>query len=197
MESVWDIELIWGFRSQFCDHQKGRHAPDGTKAKPTNGVRQGLNETATEHGTEGVGFKYLSNPIWWAGIATSGVPRWGLNIADRRYSGYWGSSELCSIRLCAGNSSYTSRGVECIDRVCLSMGISDGAYGIRAVLGAYFLNEELGRLGKLGCGICLIGSLIIVLHAPPDEEVQTVDEILHYAIKPGKAESSGCGEGLN
>lgn len=37
----------------------------------------------------------------------------------------------------------------------------------------------------MGCAICLIGSVIIVLHAPPDTEIQTVDEILHYAIQPG------------
>ncbi len=56
-----------------------------------------------------------------------------------------------------------------------------------AVLGAYFLKEELGTLGKLGCAICLIGSVIIVLHAPPDREIETVDEILHYAIQPGSS----------
>lgn len=56
---------------------------------------------------------------------------------------------------------------------------------IGAVLGSYFLNEELGTLGKLGSAICLIGAVIIVLHAPPDEEIETVDEILHYAIQPG------------
>ena len=55
----------------------------------------------------------------------------------------------------------------------------------RAMLGAYFLKEELGTLGKLGCAICLIGSVIIVLHAPPDKEIETVDEILNYAIQPG------------
>jgi hypothetical protein len=55
----------------------------------------------------------------------------------------------------------------------------------RAVLGAYFLNEELGTLGKLGCAICLLGSVIIVLHAPPDKNIETVDEILHLAIQPG------------
>lgn len=55
-----------------------------------------------------------------------------------------------------------------------------------AVLGAYFLKEELGTLGKLGCAICLIGSVIIVLHAPPDKEIETVDDILGYAISPGK-----------
>lgn len=56
---------------------------------------------------------------------------------------------------------------------------------IGAVLGSFFLNERLGTLGKLGCAICLIGSVIIVLHAPPDEEIKTVDEILNYAIQPG------------
>lgn len=47
------------------------------------------------------------------------------------------------------------------------------------------LKEELGVLGKMGCAICLIGSLIIVLHAPADKDVQTVDEILEYAMSPG------------
>lgn len=56
---------------------------------------------------------------------------------------------------------------------------------IGAVLGSYFLKEELGTLGKLGCAICLLGAVIIVLHAPPDEDIQTIDEILHYAIQPG------------
>jgi hypothetical protein len=56
-----------------------------------------------------------------------------------------------------------------------------------AVLGTYFLKEELGTLGKLGCAICLIGSVIIVLHAPPDEEIDRIDEMLQYAIQPGMA----------
>ena len=56
---------------------------------------------------------------------------------------------------------------------------------IGAVLGAWILKEELGTLGKLGCAMCLIGSVIIVLHAPPDKELENVDQILHYAIHPG------------
>ncbi len=54
------------------------------------------------------------------------------------------------------------------------------------MLGAYFLEERLGILGKLGCAMSLLGSVIIVLHAPPDEEIDTVDEILDYAIQPGE-----------
>jgi drug/metabolite transporter (DMT)-like permease len=56
---------------------------------------------------------------------------------------------------------------------------------IGAILASFFLKEELGILGKMGCAICLIGSLIIVLHAPPDKEIDTVDEILNYALQPG------------
>lgn len=56
---------------------------------------------------------------------------------------------------------------------------------IGAVLGSYFLNEELGTLGRLGSAICLIGAVVIVLHAPPDEDIQTIDQILHYAVRPG------------
>lgn len=52
-------------------------------------------------------------------------------------------------------------------------------------MGTYFLKEKLGVLGKLGCAICLIGSLVIILHAPPDREIQRVDVLLNYAIQPG------------
>lgn len=54
------------------------------------------------------------------------------------------------------------------------------------MLGAYFLKEELGTLGKLGCAICLLGSVIIVLHAPPDENIENVGQILDYALRPGQ-----------
>lgn len=52
-------------------------------------------------------------------------------------------------------------------------------------MASIFLGEELGHLGRVGCTLCLIGSLIIILHAPEDKPVSTVDEILHYAIQPG------------
>lgn len=41
-------------------------------------------------------------------------------------------------------------------------------------------------MGRLGCTFCLLGSLIIVLHAPEDKPINTVDEILNYAIQPGR-----------
>ncbi|KAF9566520.1 DUF803-domain-containing protein [Agrocybe pediades] len=56
---------------------------------------------------------------------------------------------------------------------------------VGAVLASFLLGEELGHLGRIACTLCLLGSLIIVLHAPEDRPVETVDEILHYAIQPG------------
>ena len=33
--------------------------------------------------------------------------------------------------------------------------------------------------------MCLLGSVVIVLHAPPDKPVERIDEILAYALQPG------------
>ncbi|OQD87439.1 hypothetical protein PENSOL_c077G02134 [Penicillium solitum] len=55
---------------------------------------------------------------------------------------------------------------------------------IGALMGSYFLREEINVLGKLGCAACLLGSVLLVLHAPGDKEIETVDEILHLAIQP-------------
>lgn len=35
--------------------------------------------------------------------------------------------------------------------------------------------------------MCLVGSIIIVLHAPEDKVINTVDEILGYALQPGSS----------
>ncbi|CAJ0867967.1 10548_t:CDS:2 [Entrophospora sp. SA101] len=56
--------------------------------------------------------------------------------------------------------------------------------GALTILASIILKERLGKIGSVGCGLCLIGSIIIVLHAPADKEINTVDEILSFALKP-------------
>lgn len=58
---------------------------------------------------------------------------------------------------------------------------------IGAILAAVFLKEELGRIGGVGCALCILGSVVIVLHAPEDKDINTVDEILEYAMAPGQS----------
>ena len=123
-------------------------------------TKKGLNAAAETLGFEGDGFAYLRTPLWWAGIASLVVGE----IAN--FAAYAFAPAILVTPLGA-----------------LSVLIG-------AVLGAYFLGEELGVLGKLGCAICLIGSVIIVLHAPPDKEIETVNQILDYALQPGMCAAS-------
>ncbi|KAM0334159.1 hypothetical protein ACHAQA_001179 [Verticillium albo-atrum] len=118
-------------------------------------TKKGLMHAEERHGFEGDGYVYLKSPIWWAGIATLVL------------------GEICNFAAYAFAPAILVTPLGALSVL------------IGAVLGSYFLNEQLGVLGRLGSAICLLGAVIIVLHAPPDEDIQTIDQILHYAIQPG------------
>lgn len=118
-------------------------------------TKKGLNAAARSHGFEGDGFAYLHNPIWWGGIITMVI------------------GEICNF------SAYA------FAPAILVTPLGALSVLIGAVLGSYFLEERLGVLGKVGCAICLIGSVVIVLHAPPDTELHNIDELLQYALSFG------------
>ncbi|KAM3413459.1 putative magnesium transporter NIPA4 [Cercospora zeina] len=118
-------------------------------------TKKGLNAAAQKHGFEGDGFAYLKNPIWWGGIITMVI------------------GEVCNF------SAYA------FAPAILVTPLGALSVLIGAVLGSYFLDERLGVLGRVGCAICLIGSVVIVLHAPPDRELKNIDELLHYAMQLG------------
>lgn len=120
-------------------------------------TKKGLMDAGERHGFEGDGFAYFKSPMWWAGILTLGFGEVA-NFAAYAFAPAILVTPLGALSVLIG-----------------------------AVLGAYFLKEELGILGKLGCAMCLIGSVVIVLHAPPDKEIKTVDDILHYALHPGRS----------
>ncbi|KAL5629016.1 hypothetical protein BROUX41_002407 [Berkeleyomyces rouxiae] len=118
-------------------------------------TKKGLMQAEQRHGFEGDGFVYLRNPVWWFGIITMVV------------------GEVCNFAAYAFAPAILVTPLGALSVL------------IGAVLGSYFLKEELGILGKLGSAICLLGAVIIVLHAPADEDIQTIDQILEYAIQPG------------
>ena len=118
-------------------------------------AKKGLQDASERHGFDGDGHQYLKSPIWWAGIFTMAIGEFA------NFSAYAFAPAILVTPLGA-------------------LSVLSGA-----ILGAYFLGEQLGKLGRLGCFICLLGSAIIALHAPPDEPVETVDEILQFAIRPG------------
>ncbi|KAI0122575.1 DUF803-domain-containing protein [Daldinia grandis] len=118
-------------------------------------TKKGLIQAEEKHGFSGEGYIYLRNPLWWAGMVTMIT------------------GEICNFAAYAFAPAILVTPLGALSVL------------IGAVLGSYFLKEELGTLGKLGCAICLLGAIIIVLHAPPDEDIQTIDQILTYAIRPG------------
>ncbi|KAK0335605.1 hypothetical protein LTR91_008229 [Friedmanniomyces endolithicus] len=118
-------------------------------------TKTGLNAAAASHGFEGDGFAYLKNPIWWGGMVTMVIGELG-NFAAYAFAPAILVTPLGALSVLIG-----------------------------AVLGSYILHERLGVLGRVGCATCLIGSVVIVLHAPPDKELHDIDELLHYALSLG------------
>ncbi|OWR44969.1 Non-imprinted in Prader-Willi/Angelman syndrome region protein 2 [Danaus plexippus plexippus] len=57
---------------------------------------------------------------------------------------------------------------------------------VAAVLSSKLLNEKLYFLGKLGCFLCLLGSVIFVMHSPKHDEVTSFaelsDKMTNYAF---------------
>ncbi|KAI9373116.1 DUF803-domain-containing protein [Aspergillus egyptiacus] len=118
-------------------------------------TKMGLNHATERHGFEGEGFSYLKSPTWWAGTAILAIGE-AANFAAYAFAPAILVTPLGALSVLIG-----------------------------AVLGSYFLKERLGVLGKLGCALCLLGSVVIVLHAPADKPVERIDEMLHYALQPG------------
>ena len=54
-----------------------------------------------------------------------------------------------------------------------------------AVLAHVILKEKLHIFGMLGCVLCVVGSTTIVLHAPPEREIESVIEVWNLATEPG------------
>ncbi|XP_012861024.1 magnesium transporter NIPA3 [Echinops telfairi] len=54
-----------------------------------------------------------------------------------------------------------------------------------AILSSYFLNEHLNIHGKIGCILSILGSTVMVIHAPQEEEVASLNEMEMKLRDPG------------
>ncbi|KAJ3220006.1 hypothetical protein HDU67_007739 [Dinochytrium kinnereticum] len=105
-------------------------------------------------GAAGEHYNYLNNVKWWAGMITMVLGE-AANFTAYSYA-----------------------------PAILVTPLGAGSVFISAVLASIFLKERLGREGKIGCGLCVIGSIITILHSPEEKPIQSVDEILHFAVQP-------------
>ncbi|KAG0298102.1 hypothetical protein BGZ96_002594 [Linnemannia gamsii] len=54
-----------------------------------------------------------------------------------------------------------------------------------AVLSSMVLKEKLNLHGKIGCALCIVGAVVIVLHAPAQAAVTDIDEFKYFVTRPG------------
>ncbi|XP_047342231.1 probable magnesium transporter NIPA6 [Impatiens glandulifera] len=100
------------------------------------------------------GYGYLRQPLWWIGMITMIVGELANFVAY----------------IYAPAVLVTPLGA-------LSIIVS-------AVLAHFLLKEKLKRMGILGCVLCVVGSTLIVLHAPGEHSLSSVEEIWELAIQP-------------
>lgn len=100
------------------------------------------------------GYSYLYEPLWWAGMLAMVVGE----VAN--FAAYAFAPAILVTPLGA-----------------LSIIIS-------AALAHIILRERLHIFGILGCVLCVVGSITIVLHAPQEREIDSVKEVWDLATEP-------------
>ncbi|KAK6938509.1 Magnesium transporter NIPA [Dillenia turbinata] len=126
------------------------------------------------------GFSYLYEPLWWAGMITMIVGE----VAN--FAAYAFAPAILVTPL--GALSIIIRQEEMFHIVIVSlfslvMG-ADALVCCSAALAHVILQEKLHILGILGCALCVVGSTTIVLHAPPERDIESVKEVWDLAMEP-------------
>ncbi|CAI0376901.1 unnamed protein product [Linum tenue] len=117
--------------------------------------KKGLNRAAASGTRAGVGgYTYLLEPLWWAGMITMIV----------------GEIANCVAYVYAPAVLVTPLGA-------LSIIIS-------AILAHFMLNERLQKMGVVGIVSCIVGSVVIVIHAPQEHTPSSVEEVWNLATQP-------------
>ncbi|XP_020690948.1 probable magnesium transporter NIPA6 [Dendrobium catenatum] len=117
--------------------------------------KKGLRRAGSSGSSAGSGgYRYLLEPLWWVGMVTMLVGE----IAN--FVAYIFAPAILVTPLGA-----------------LSIIVS-------AVLAHFILKERLQRMGVLGCVLCIVGSTVIVLHAPEERNPSSVEQIWYLATQP-------------
>ncbi|KAI0994915.1 hypothetical protein K3495_g13265 [Podosphaera aphanis] len=103
----------------------------------------------------GEGYGYLKNAFWWTGMT--------LMIMG----------EICNFVAYAF-----------VDAILVTP-LGALSVVITTILSAIFLKERLSMVGKVGCFLCIIGSVVIVMNAPSESSAANIQEMQQFVIAPG------------
>ncbi|XP_013378882.1 magnesium transporter NIPA2 isoform X2 [Lingula anatina] len=117
--------------------------------------KKGLKKLATSGTRAGEGgYGYLKEPLWWLGLILMGT----------------GEAANFTAYAFAPATLVTPLGA-------LSVLVA-------AVMSSYLLKERLNLLGKIGCLQCILGSTIVVIHSPKEQEVDSMESLAHKLVDP-------------
>ncbi|KAF9573941.1 hypothetical protein EC968_007769 [Mortierella alpina] len=129
----------------------------------------------------GEGHAYLRSPLWWTGMVMSELK----------------ASAMLMLAMCdADETDETDALPVIVGEICNFIAYSFapalivtplGALSVVvcAVLSSLVLKEKLNLHGKIGCALCIVGAVVIVLHAPAQAAVTDIDQFKHFVIQPG------------
>lgn len=103
----------------------------------------------------GEGYGYLKNGFWWTGMTLMII------------------GEICNFVAYAF-----------VDAILVTP-LGALSVVITTILSAIFLKERLSMVGKVGCFLCIIGSVVIVMNAPSESSAANIQEMQHFVIAPG------------
>ncbi|KAH9908400.1 magnesium transporter NIPA-domain-containing protein [Xylariomycetidae sp. FL2044] len=103
----------------------------------------------------GEGYGYLKNVYWWGGMSLMII------------------GEICNFAAYAFTDAILVTSLGALSVV------------IATVLSAIFLKERLSMVGKVACFLCVIGTVVIVLNAPEESSVATIQEMQKFVVTPG------------
>ncbi|KAJ2359225.1 hypothetical protein IWW50_004653 [Coemansia erecta] len=117
-------------------------------------TKKGLIETTSRYGSATEGLQYFKNVLWWAGMATMGLGEFA-NFAAYSFAPAILVTPLGALSVIVG-----------------------------AILASIFLGERIDAVGKAGCALCLLGSVVVVLNAPRDGNIESIEQIMHMVMQP-------------
>ncbi|KAF8429675.1 magnesium transporter NIPA-domain-containing protein [Tirmania nivea] len=139
--------------------------------------KKGLLAANLKDGKEaGEGYGYLKNWWWWGGMTLStldGTPEYLLEYQLMAMKPLVILGEICNF------AAYLF--VEAI----LVTPLGALSVVVTAILSSIFLKERLSFIGKIGCVECIIGSTVIVVNAPKQAQVSTIQDMQGFVIAPG------------
>ncbi|CCG80576.1 Putative uncharacterized protein [Taphrina deformans PYCC 5710] len=111
-----------------------------------------LDATAQSNGVAGEGYAFLRNWTWWLGMSLMII------------------GEIANFVAYAFTEALLVTPLGALSVVVAAIGSS------------IFLKERLSFIGKVGCFLCILGAIIIVLNAPEQTAVSTIQEMKHYVL---------------